>query len=737
MPLDPYARCPCGSGKKLKFCCPDLTSEMEKIQKMLDGDQRAACLEHIRGLETKYPQRASLWGLQAMLEMQLGQTDDARATLDRFLEKHPGNPVGLAERAMLVAVTEGGRAAVAPMQDALSALDKFLPGRVFEAIGTVGHALLAQGEMFATRAHFMLCANIGGVDDKRAVEWLLRFNADTRIPVMIKEPPSMVAPPQGVAWQAACNEALRLASRGRWRDAVGQIEGAITSTGDVPELWRNLALLKGWLADTPGAVEALRKWISLDMPLDDAVEVEALAQLLDRGTENDDAENDTTVKDTEQVETVCISFVITDVEKAEAALAADARADRSGEDPATLVEEGEPRPRSVFHLLDRPLPETGVGIAREAIPHITARLLIFGRQTDREPQLELITARDERYDATRKILQDVMGDVLGSQVDEEVVSQTSRVNHAMGWSWRLPDDTPVEHQQELLKEQRHAAIFETWPKLALPDLGGRTIEETASDSNGPDSKGKIQALAAILLIEQTDTVEMSRFDMNELREKLGLPTADPIDPTGWNAGQVSLARATRLLADKLSDDALLNIYRRAAMLGARAAVRKLASEVVERESLKNRVDRAEAYGLLARCALDLDEEVTFVEHARDAATEAGESPAEWLLMLLTLLIERGDATEVQRLVTQIQADHMQEEGVPEAMLQVLYAAGIIDPGTGPLAERQQPAQQQPAIAVPSQAPSPGAPSPEAPSGKIWTPGGESGSQGQKSKIWTP
>ena len=118
MPLNPYALCPCGSGKKLKFCCPDLTSEMEKIQKMLDGEQRAACLEHIRGLETKYPERASLRGLQAMLEMQLGQTDDARATLDRFLDKHPGNPVGLAERAMLAAVTEGGRAAVACQEPA-------------------------------------------------------------------------------------------------------------------------------------------------------------------------------------------------------------------------------------------------------------------------------------------------------------------------------------------------------------------------------------------------------------------------------------------------------------------------------------------------------------------------------------------------------------------------------------------------------------------------------------------
>ena len=31
MAIDPYALCPCGSGKKLKFCCSDLGSEIEKV----------------------------------------------------------------------------------------------------------------------------------------------------------------------------------------------------------------------------------------------------------------------------------------------------------------------------------------------------------------------------------------------------------------------------------------------------------------------------------------------------------------------------------------------------------------------------------------------------------------------------------------------------------------------------------------------------------------------------------
>ena len=713
MSLDPYSLCPCGSGKKLKFCCSDLTHEMEKIQKMLDGEQHVACLDHIHSLETKYPERASLWGLQAMLEMQSGKTDEARTTLDKFLAKYPDNPVALAERAMLLAVTEGGRAAVGPLQDALSAINKSLPGRVFEAIGAVGHALLAQGELFAARAHFLLCANIGGVDDTRAMQFLMRFNSDPHVPLMFKEPPSMAAAPQGVAWQSACNEALTKATRGCWRDAVNRIEEAIQSAGEVPELWRNLALLRGWLADTAGAVEALRKWVSFDIPLDHAVEVEALAQLLQRGLDTDE----------DQVETICLSFPIVDVEKADTVLAADARSERSVEDPATLVAESDVPPKTSFHLLDRPLPATGVDIARADIPQVSGRLFLFGKETDRDARLDLVTARDEKFDATVKILRDVLGDVLGGAADDEVVvGQTARVNHAMGWSWRLPNDTPPEHQQQLLNEQRRVVIFEVWPDLPLSTLGGKSVKETARD---PD--GQIAALAAILLTEQSDTVEISRLDLNALREQLGLPTADLLDPTGWKAEQVSLARVPRLLVERLSDEALLQLYRRAAMTGARSAVRILASEVVVRESLKDKVDRAEAYGLLARCAIDPNEELRLVQHARDAAIEVGDSPAEWLLTLLTLHIERGDGPEVQQLVGEIQTNHFEEKGVPEALLQILYAAGIVDPRGAPLSP-QQPQGQQSGVAIPDQEPS---------SGKIWTPDDDSAAPGKKSAIWTP
>src|SRR5262245_47938604 len=120
MAVDPYASCPCGSGKKVKFCCSDLVGDIEKIHRMIEGDQPRAALRHAEQTLAKHPRRASLLDLKATLELALAETDAARVTIDEFLKADPQNPSAYACQAMLLASTEGGRAAVAPLQKALA-----------------------------------------------------------------------------------------------------------------------------------------------------------------------------------------------------------------------------------------------------------------------------------------------------------------------------------------------------------------------------------------------------------------------------------------------------------------------------------------------------------------------------------------------------------------------------------------------------------------------------------------
>ena len=55
MAIDPYAACPGGTGKKVKFCCDDLTGDLEQIDRLIEGDQISAALEQVERLAAKTP----------------------------------------------------------------------------------------------------------------------------------------------------------------------------------------------------------------------------------------------------------------------------------------------------------------------------------------------------------------------------------------------------------------------------------------------------------------------------------------------------------------------------------------------------------------------------------------------------------------------------------------------------------------------------------------------------------
>ena len=100
MPIDPYSPCPGGTGKKVKFCCTDLQQELDKVERMLEGEQSKACLDYVRKLDEKYAGRACLQSIRISLENAVGDHEAAHGTLSAFLKQHPDNPVALAEQAI-------------------------------------------------------------------------------------------------------------------------------------------------------------------------------------------------------------------------------------------------------------------------------------------------------------------------------------------------------------------------------------------------------------------------------------------------------------------------------------------------------------------------------------------------------------------------------------------------------------------------------------------------------------
>ncbi len=319
--------------------------------------------------------------------------------------------------------------------------------------------------------------------------------------------------PKTRAWKREAEKASQLADHGKWQHAVAAIDRLGAKYGADPTLVYNRALLGGWLADDRALVAGLHAFAQMDVPLDDAIEAEAIAQLLDADLKE------------ARIESVIQAYAIKDLDGLVPRLISDKRVQSFEMDPAMFAQRDQPRPRHTYVLLDKPMPETGVGISREDVPRLAGVLAIYGRQTDRPELLELTIDKGPGFEAAVTALKEIAGDTLGDMIDEKVIGTVSPTELALNWRWQMPRDTPADLRRKLGDDERRAAIVERWPTLPQPSLGGKSPKEAAGDD-----AVRIPLMASVLILEQGSNTDRDIESISELRRDLNLPQPEPIAP---------------------------------------------------------------------------------------------------------------------------------------------------------------------------------------------------------------
>jgi hypothetical protein len=699
MPIDPYSPCPGGTGKKVKFCCTDLQQELDKVERMLEGEQSKACLDYVRKLDEKYAGRACLQSIRISLENAVGDHASAHATLARFLKEHPENPVALAEQALDQAAHGDPLAGILSLQQAIEICREEMPARVYDSVGALALALLSAGHVVPARAHLQLQMGMSQGRDERAVTALLQLEGSPAVPLPLKDLPSLEPAPDGVPWHAAFQRAMDDAQRGYWKKAAEAWTALASPASTAAVLWCNLATVRSYLGDYGGAIEALRKLIALGVPQDDAVEAEALAQCLAK----DEAAGG--------IDELSITYTVANADSVQEKLAADRRFERLPLDTRPWAEQNEPPPRAAYSMLDRPLLASATDIAIDRIPNQLGQLLLFGKQTDREARLELMLFRPELAAATKQ-LEEALGPNFGGAGTETVIGHLSQVEHALSWHWRLPDDTPEELRLKLSIEKRRELVLQRWPKLAQPVFGGRNAEQAASEP-----EYRIRVLAGIWLLQLSDA-DTGAETYNELRRKLNLPEVGDLDSAGLDLNRVPLGRLSRLKPDSLTDEQLQQGFNRAVVANFVLALRRLAPEVVKRPNLPVAEYKLSAYRLLVRYATNSDEALRLIDESRKLAEANKQSSAPWDLMELSFRIQRGEAPAVMQLIDHLQRQHGREPGVAQALVQLLVQTGLVGP------DGRLNIGAAPAAAT-------------ADTGKLWTPDAPQAGGEKKSSLWLP
>lgn len=717
MPINPYGLCPGGTGKKVKFCCRDLMGELDKIQLILDGDQTQAALDYVEQLDRRFPGRACLLGTKATLEQVLNRSGDAERTVDQLLASHPNNPVGLAFRAILEAMRGNVQTAIQLVHAAMIGRDTPLPGVVYRALRSIVIVLAETGYMVSALAHATLHLQLRPEDEEALSTYLSLFGSGA-IPLALKNVgDGFEACPEGAVWKARFDAARSAANRARWAEAERRYTELAAEVNDVPAIWRNLARLRGYLADHPGAVAAWRRASALPIPLREAVDAELMAQLLD------------SVPVSPLIDVLEVSYPVSD---------SDALIARLGTESYVRAVSFEwndrdtPPPRAAFHLLDRPMPTTGANVSEPEIANAIGSFLVFGRRTDQGPVLELHIERDQLAAAGLRLTA-ITGGLLGEPGGERVIEKTNSIRRAFTFRGVLPPDLPIERAKEIIQEHQLRAISEFLPTIALPLFGGRSLEQAAANP-----EDQIRVLAYVHFLESTATMRSLARGFERLRDRLGLPRDPMVSPRETPLEALPLTRWKNLKIDELSDEELERAWRRANVCHAVAAVRPLSEAVLSRPGLADGVPATEVFAALVKLEDEEAEALEFIARGREADRQAGNSTAVWDLLELPWRLRGGNGAEASRLIKQIERDHSRNADIMGQLAQILFEAGIIDENGRPIA---RPTQTRPAET-------------RAPESRIWTPGqsespdthlpgaqpaaeAATGAASRRPAIWTP
>jgi tetratricopeptide (TPR) repeat protein len=282
MPLDPYVSCPCGSGKKFKWCCAPYYPQVEKAFGLEQQGQHEAALAAIKELTATHGDKPPVWGYYAQFLYNAGMADRDEANRTRLVEQ--------AEEALAQALKLNPNFGMA----------HFLRGQFRENEGELIGALLLYrkaAEGYDPEAHDAL-TNVylkiyqhetmlnRPVAARAALERAAHFQpGDPDIRAQLEgefgeDGPLPEPARKKYAFRPTAKPITADAATGKLSDARKAFEQLTQLTPDDPAAWFNLGVVLAWLGEQPKAVEALLK--SIDLETDDrrAEEAGALVEVL-------------------------------------------------------------------------------------------------------------------------------------------------------------------------------------------------------------------------------------------------------------------------------------------------------------------------------------------------------------------------------------------------------------------------------------------------------------------------
>jgi len=206
MEINAYSLCPGGTGKKIKFCCPECIPHLEKLTRMAEGEQYKAALAALESAERALPDKPCLLHAKIRLLDRVNAWEESDRVKQVFFEKHPDNPVALAQA---VGLTEDVDEAFDRFEKAWAACrrQETVYPELLEALEDIAD-ILEQNGAECGALHFLRVA--AGLDEGRnevIADRVWEFNS--RLPLILRIPMEFCPVGAGTPWEDRKEEVRR------------------------------------------------------------------------------------------------------------------------------------------------------------------------------------------------------------------------------------------------------------------------------------------------------------------------------------------------------------------------------------------------------------------------------------------------------------------------------------------------------------------------------------------------
>jgi tetratricopeptide (TPR) repeat protein len=713
--FDVYQTCPCGSGKKLKFCCHAIVGDMQRVAEMQEHHQYQMALTALEGLEKKSLKeawsRAWVKTTKALIQSALHQPDEARRAVREVLEELPEHPLAIAVNGLLALSAEGypgAKRAVYSAFQVKSDRSAFLTSHLARTLATL---LAVQGHVLAAREHFALAVAFDS-ENQEVVEDFLDFEGDATIPYPFRSHYTL-SPFAGVdSLRPQFDQAAESAGMGCFSDAAKAFGMIARQDANQPWVWRNIALCHAWAGEDPLAVEAFKAAAAHESDAEAAADCLLLSRLLQEPT------------GAARVDRVGQEYRVFSVGKLLTLLDQQpllARGPNSSEE-----EENQIRPAAWYQILDRDpgaVPNDQITVAD--VPHVAGQITVFDADPDADKPARAIVGclgRDKLEALKRQFIE-----IAGAEVEaagEPILAGYARAETAaLMLPWHLSAGLSLDRIEFLQLARWDKIIGEIWPGVPQEALSGKSPAEAA---NVPELGNSLRA--AVLALDVFCEQSGFTLDQNAVRHRLGLPDVPPLDiALDDDPVRFSILQLRRVPFDRLTDEQLVPIVNRITRLGHSGMSYRAIGAVLSRPSITEKTDVPQLYmslASLARRQFRSDEALALIAKGKQEA-KARKKPLEalvmWELEELMLRARNPDDPQLAELATTLWNYYRPK--LPNAaelivgILNQLELPGPWNAVEGAAAEREPLA----AAGVPA--------------GGIWTPAAETASQ--PSKLWLP